>query len=546
MKALSYQLRKKKLQAKHAFVIKKNHRESTLLSELSSPAAKASVSRLRWSANSPSEQAHQLFVQIGELLQTGTQDDLLAAVDSLKTLFVQANNEKDMEATNLFYEAITEYHFHLLCRLLTPGTCEKIQIKAVGIFVEIAYSKYSRLIVSSDDALEKIIATLYATNKAIRLRAVGCIANLAVEGNFREYLLSKPRVMTGLIRNLELSHKTIQDAALVMISCDTCWAVNNLISMDSASGFAKIQPFLHPLVQVLALMEQCSVVDRTQLHFSIRYGVRALEKGFDMARKENISCPLLQNKLLIHFLSVCMRYRRDALTRDIAITAMNCMRHFALKEFADETFVTDATKTLNEERQLRSGAVEFLSSWCVALGSMTQNGLSNQMSAHIITRLANGLASLTDTKWSWPHELRTKACEAMAILGASLRNPEHVRAFWISKGGSCLVTALQLDSETAVHLQALAALHHLVPANPSQTSSFLLPKRELQEKMIAAVEHILEQPNDVTHVAATAVSIRLEALKDWENEEAPCVDLMEAKIVPSTKRRRVELGAYNA
>ncbi len=349
------------------------------------------------------------------------------------------------------------------------------------------------------------------------------------------------------INNLELNHKTIQDAALVMICCDTCWAVNNLISLESSAGFAKIQPFLHPLVQVLALMEQCSVVDKTQLYFSIRYGVRALEKGFDMARRENIACSLLHNKLLIHFLSGCVRYRRDAKTRDIAITAMNCMRHFALKEFADENFVTDVTKTLNEERQLRSGAVDFLSSWSIAVASMIQNGLSEQMSAHIVTRLANGISSLTDTKWSWPHELRTKACEAMAVLGASLRNPDHVRAFWVSKGGLCLVTALKLESETAVHLQALAALHHLIPENPSQTSSFLLPRSELQEKIIAAVEQILEHPNDVTHAAATAVSMKLEALKDWENEEAPCVELMEAKIVlPSTKRRRVELGAYNA
>jgi hypothetical protein len=293
-------------------------------------------------------------------------------------------------------------------------------------------------------------------------------------------------------------------------------------------------------------MEQCSVVDKTQLHFSIRYGVRALEKGFDMAQKENIACSLLLNKLLIHFLSGCMRYRRDTQTRDIAITAMNCMRHFALKEFSDETFVTDVTKTLSEERQLRTGAVEFLSSWSVAMGSMIQNGISDQMSPHIVTRLANGLCSLTDTKWSWPHELRTKACEAMTVLGASLRNPEHVRAFWVSKGGSCLVTALWLDSETAVHLQALAALHHLIPENPSQTSSLLLPKSDLQEKLIAAVEQIIEHPHNETHAAATAVSIKLEALKDWENEEAPCVELMEAKIVPSSKRRRVELGAYNA
>jgi hypothetical protein len=196
MKAFTYRLRKKKLQAKHTFVIKKNHRESTILSELSSPAAKSS--RLRWSAERPSEQAHQVFAQIHDLLQAGTPDDLLAVVDALKTLFVQANNEKDMEATNLFYEAITEYEFHLLCRLLSPGICEKIQIKALGIFVEISYSKHAGLIVHSGDALEKIIATLYATNKALRLRAVGCIANLAVEGNFREYLLSKPRVMTGL------------------------------------------------------------------------------------------------------------------------------------------------------------------------------------------------------------------------------------------------------------------------------------------------------------------------------------------------------------
>ncbi|GAX14061.1 hypothetical protein FisN_5Lu019 [Fistulifera solaris] len=93
MKALSYRLRKKKLQAKHAFVIRKNHRGSTLLSELSSQAAKASVSRLI--ASRPSEQAHQLFLQIDELLQVGTQDDLLAAVDSLKTLFARCVRSRE-------------------------------------------------------------------------------------------------------------------------------------------------------------------------------------------------------------------------------------------------------------------------------------------------------------------------------------------------------------------------------------------------------------------------------------------------------------------
>lgn len=312
-----------------------------------------------------------------------------------------------------------------------------------------------------------------------------------------------------------------------------------------------MQPFLNPLVNALVLVERLWLMDNEHAINLIRFGLRALENALDTARNANTECSLHNDPKLVHFLSWCMRYRHNAKTRDIPVSALNCMRHFALTLFLEEIFVTDIPRILKEERQLGVDAQLFLTSWCSTLACMIENnGISDQMMTRTVSRMANGLFMLTGEKWRCSDRgLRRSACHALTVLGCSLRGGPYMDAFWVAGGGNGLLVALSLDMEAAVNHQALLALKNLLPAIPAEASKFLVFQPKLRGDLKEAAEKYLYSQDDATSQVADAVMKKLDILEDAENEMSNLAhqsNNLKADQAPATKRRRVELGAFNS
>lgn len=348
------------------------------------------------------------------------------------------------------------------------------------------------------------------------------------------------------LQNLEFKYKTKDDIASIVTARDTCWAINNIISTERVPEFAKIQKFLDPLVNMLSRMENVVHVD-DQAHVLIRFGLRALENALELASKEKIESSLQNNPKMVHLLSWCMSYRHIEPFRDIASTALLCMRHFAISWFLDELFIKDIPTILRDLRMLRTDGVHLLNSWCVTLTCMMKNGMSDRMMMCTVTRIVNGLHTLM----KWPvsnHELRRNACHAIIFLGRSIQRAHYVDAFWSASGGNGLLFALSMHNEASVNRHALLAMDNLLPNNVAATSTYLLAKPDLQKYLMNAVEKLTESEDYVTSQAAITVLTKLEQL---ENEENVALTLEQANNnvktqQPVPKRRRLELGEFNS
>lgn len=175
---------------------KQNDRDRAIISTLASPCSKAPLSPVEGSAKC----VRKIFIQINELIEGRAfrSEQLFEVVDVLKSLFSKANEEENGPAATELYQHITAKECSTLSRLMSPDVCERTQVKTMGIFLELSYSPFAHLILHSPQALEKIVLTLSAKNKALRVRAVGCIANLVEDGKERDFLVGIPEVITGL------------------------------------------------------------------------------------------------------------------------------------------------------------------------------------------------------------------------------------------------------------------------------------------------------------------------------------------------------------
>lgn len=209
LKRVKQQIRKADRKAKHSSFKQKERDVRVVSTSFGSPASKAlssnNVSRIIRNGGDGDgasiEYARKLFHQIQQLIEGGAlqSEHLYEAVDVLKYLVSHANEEENSPASTHFYQSITTNDCSMLARLLvSPDVCERTQIKTAGFFLELAYSPFSHLILQSPQVLDKMIRTLFVKNKALRVRAVGCMANLVEDATVRDSLLSIPEVNTGL------------------------------------------------------------------------------------------------------------------------------------------------------------------------------------------------------------------------------------------------------------------------------------------------------------------------------------------------------------
>ena len=191
-------IRKPDRKVKHSSFKQKDRDRVVLPSTVASPPSKAPPPH----PQSAAAYVRFLFSQIQGLIEAGKfkSDELFQVVDTLKSLLTQVNNAADENggATTDCYQALTQHDISLLCRLVSNLVSETTQSKVMGVFGELAYSKFSYLIVHSPEAVATIVRTLASTTNALRLRAVGCIANLAGEESVRDFLMGIPEVVTGL------------------------------------------------------------------------------------------------------------------------------------------------------------------------------------------------------------------------------------------------------------------------------------------------------------------------------------------------------------
>lgn len=336
---------------------------------------------------------------------------------------------------------------------------------------------------------------------------------------------------------------------LVTVARDTCWAINNFFAAEPATSFAKMKPLLHPLIKFIVRVERWSLTKEDDVENLIRYALRAVENALDAAKRENIDTHVLhQDKRFVHFLSWCIRFRRNEKTRDIALTALNCICHFPMGAFLEENLITDFHRTLLDERHKKAKATPFLTALCMALACMMKNGMSDEMKPHTVKRIVNGLTILTNSTLSCgSHDLRRNACLALSVLGRSIRRTEYIDSFWFSGGGCGLNAALSLDVESSVNHQALLALDALLSFTPSNPNKNLQSKPQLRDSLKDSVEKLLYTQNETINNAANVVLSKLELLEDSENHVSSLAqsDLKPVQA-PAPKRRRVEFGDLNS
>lgn len=197
IKEMKQEIRKVDRKVKHR-AMKQKDLDRAINSTLASPPSKMKVSHVVDSRGKV-EPVRAVLSWIEKLIGQGAlqSETLFDGVCALKTLFSNANKDKN-DAAKSIYQLLTPADCDMLARLISREVALPTQITTIGIFLQLSYSQFSHLLLQSCHALETIVTALFCTNNALRVRAVCCIANLAHDGNIRDFLLGIPKVIAGL------------------------------------------------------------------------------------------------------------------------------------------------------------------------------------------------------------------------------------------------------------------------------------------------------------------------------------------------------------